>query len=74
MVFILAAFIFRSYRLKHKSNEIITEKKKEVEIQKKLIEEKQKEILDSIHYAKRIQTALLTSEKYIERNLNKLID
>ena len=37
-----------------------------------MIEEKQKEILDSIHYAKRIQTALLTSEKYIERNLNKL--
>jgi PAS domain S-box-containing protein len=37
-----------------------------------IIKEKQKEILDSIHYAKRIQTALLTSEKYIERNLNKL--
>lgn len=31
------------------------------------VEEKQKEILDSIHYAKRIQTALLTSEKYIEK-------
>ena len=35
-------------------------------------EEKQKEVLDSIHYAKRIQTALLTNEKYIERNLLKL--
>ena len=31
--------------------------------------EKQKENLDSIRYAKRIQTALLPSEKYIERNL-----
>ena len=40
---------------------------------KELIEEKQKEIIDSIYYARRIQRALLTSEKYIERNLNKLI-
>jgi len=40
--------------------------------QKVIIEEKQKEIIDSITYAKRIQTALLTSEKYIERNLKKL--
>jgi hypothetical protein len=40
--------------------------------QKEIIEEKQREILDSIHYAKRIQTALLPSDKYIERNLNDL--
>ncbi len=39
-----------------------------------IIEEKQKEILDSIHYAKRIQTALLTSHTYINRNLNKLMN
>ena len=32
----------------------------------------QKEILDSIHYAKRIQTALIPSDKYIEKSLNKL--
>ncbi len=36
-----------------------------------VIEEKQKEILDSIHYAKRIQNALLPTEKSIEKNLNK---
>ena len=50
---------------KRKSSLIIAE-------QKKLVEEKQKEVLDSIHYAKRIQTALITSEKYIEKNLDKL--
>jgi phosphoserine phosphatase RsbU/P len=38
-----------------------------------LIEEKQKEILDSIYYARRIQQALITSEKYIENKLGKLI-
>jgi tetratricopeptide (TPR) repeat protein len=36
------------------------------------IEEKQKEILDSIRYAERIQKALMTTEVYIEKALNRL--
>jgi len=40
--------------------------------QKKIIEEKNSEILSSIHYAKRIQQSLLTSEKYISRMLARL--
>lgn len=36
------------------------------------IEIKQKEIIDSINYAKRIQLSLLPTEKYIERNLKRL--
>jgi hypothetical protein len=43
-----------------------------IELQKDIVEEKQKEILDSIHYAKRIQKALITSEKYIEKELSRL--
>jgi PAS domain S-box-containing protein len=39
----------------------------------KLIAEKNKEITDSIIYARRIQRALLTHEVYIERNLNRLM-
>jgi serine phosphatase RsbU (regulator of sigma subunit) len=42
-----------------KQKEIIEIQKKEVEDQKYLVEEKQKEILDSITYAQRIQNALL---------------
>jgi hypothetical protein len=42
--------------------------------QKELVEEKQKEILDSIRYAKRIQDALITSEKTIEKSLNRLMN
>jgi tetratricopeptide (TPR) repeat protein len=60
----LAAFIFRSLQQNKKKNRIIEE-------QKELVEEKQKEILDSIHYAKRIQNALITSEKYIEKKLKQ---
>ena len=39
--------------------------------QKTLLEEKNKDITDSIHYAKRIQESLLPTEKYIERNLSR---
>jgi ligand-binding sensor domain-containing protein/serine phosphatase RsbU (regulator of sigma subunit) len=39
------------------------------ETQKQLVQEKAKEIMDSIHYAKRIQTALLTSHEYMAENI-----
>ncbi|MEO6306066.1 MAG: tetratricopeptide repeat protein [Bacteroidia bacterium] len=57
-----AVFAYRNFLQKQKANEAISK-------QKEIIEEKQKEILDSIHYAKRIQSALLPSEKYIARQL-----
>ncbi|MFL5764219.1 MAG: tetratricopeptide repeat protein [Bacteroidia bacterium] len=43
-----------------------------IEIQKTLLEEKQKEILDSIRYAKRIQNSLMPTEKYIDKNIKRL--
>jgi serine phosphatase RsbU (regulator of sigma subunit)/tetratricopeptide (TPR) repeat protein len=69
LVLLLALFIFRSYRQKQKANEIITLQKAEVEEQKKVVEEKNKDILDSIHYAKRIQDALLKTEEHISKHL-----
>ena len=58
LVIIFALFIFRAL--------------KTTRHQKNIIEEKQKEILDSIKYAKRIQTSLLPTEKYIARNLEQI--
>ncbi|MGZ3919628.1 MAG: tetratricopeptide repeat protein [Bacteroidia bacterium] len=72
LVLVFSGFVLRSYNQKKKINILITSQKQETEKQKLLIEEKQKEILDSIHYAKRIQTALLTNEKYIARTLQNL--
>ncbi len=46
------------------------EYEKELEGKNDLITEKNKEITDSIKYAKRIQTALLPSDKYFEKHLN----
>jgi serine phosphatase RsbU (regulator of sigma subunit) len=52
------------------SQRSIAEELREVaENQKHLVEEHQKEIIQSITYAKRIQTALLTSDEYIKNNL-----
>jgi hypothetical protein len=64
LVLAFAIFAWRSFLQKRKANE-------EISRQKEIIEEKQKEILDSIHYAKRIQQSLLTSERYISRYLKQ---
>ncbi len=66
LVFAFALFAYRSFLQKKKINIEITK-------QKHLIEEKQREILDSIHYAKRIQTALITNDNYIDKNLRRLM-
>ncbi|MBA2610520.1 MAG: tetratricopeptide repeat protein [Bacteroidetes bacterium] len=43
--------------------------RKKLKTQNEIIEAKQKEIVDSIHYAKRIQTSLLPTEKYLEKHI-----
>jgi tetratricopeptide (TPR) repeat protein len=54
---VFSFFLFQRFQLTKKQN--------------KLIEEKNREITDSIRYAKRIQRSVLPTEKYIERILNK---
>lgn len=66
LVVVFAGFIFRALSIARRQKQLILE-------QKQMVEEKQKEILDSIHYAKRIQTALLPTERYIERSLSRLM-
>lgn len=46
--------------------------KKELNESKANIEEKQKEILDSINYAKRIQQAILPNSKFITKTIKRL--
>lgn len=47
----------------------VDERTAEIIQQKAIIEEKNKDILDSIHYAKRIQRALLASDSLLKKNL-----
>ena len=86
LLLLLAIVVARGYIQKRKANKILSLQKKQIEFknislekanfeinrQKQVVEEHQKEILDSIHYAKRIQNALITSEKYVARIINKL--
>lgn len=69
LMIVIAAIIFQSFRNKSKANKIISRQKQEVELQKHIVEEKQKEILDSINYAKRIQEAILPSRTALVHNL-----
>lgn len=72
LVIVFALFILRSLKLTRKQKLIIEIKSKETELQKEIIEEKQKEVMDSIRYAKRIQVALLPSNKNITSILKRL--
>ncbi|MCE3226422.1 MAG: protein serine/threonine phosphatase [Bacteroidetes bacterium] len=56
---ILAVLIFISVRQKQKANHYMELQKQEVEIQKSIAEKKQKQIIDSINYAQRIQSSIL---------------
>ncbi len=83
LVVVFLVFSVRAYRIKKKDNELLNNQKREIELknqtlhqqkleiegQKTLVEEKQGEILDSIHYAKRIQRALLANHDLINRHL-----
>jgi len=66
LLLLLSIYIYKNYKQKSKINEIIMSQKQEVELKNAMIEEKQKEIIDSILYAKRIQQSLMPTEKYIE--------
>ena len=65
LVLAFAVFAWRSFLQKKRAN-------KEISYQKYIIEEKQKEILDSILYARRIQQTLLPNEKILARKLAEL--
>ena len=73
---ILVFFTIRSNILRRKinkkliqQNEIIESQKSEVETQKHIVEEKQKEIIDSISYAKRLQEAILPPADFLSNHL-----
>jgi serine phosphatase RsbU (regulator of sigma subunit)/Flp pilus assembly protein TadD len=65
----LLLFSIRAYRIKQRANVALNEQKDEIQSQKQLVDEKQKEILDSIQYARRIQDALLANRALMTEHL-----
>lgn len=66
----LAIVVFRSLQQNKRKNRIITGQKQEVEYKSQLLEQRNKEMMDSIHYAQRIQKALLASDSLLNNNLS----
>ena len=62
LMLILVGVSYNNFIRKKKDNKIIT-------TQKELVEQKQKEILDSIEYALRIQSAILPTQKIVKQYL-----
>ncbi|HYG53171.1 MAG TPA: tetratricopeptide repeat protein [Flavobacteriales bacterium] len=69
LLVILLATIYRGYRSKQKANIAISQQKAELQLQKDIVEEKNREILDSINYAKRLQEAILPPESLVKEHL-----
>jgi two-component system, sensor histidine kinase PdtaS len=72
-LFILSMDISNKKRILKVLEERVEIRTREIANQKGIIEEKNKSILDSIHYTKKIQQSLLPTELYIERTLTRLM-
>lgn len=69
LILTILFLVIRSYRNNKKNSLIIAQQKHEVEKQHHLLQEKNKEVLDSINYAKRLQYAILPSNETIKKHL-----
>ena len=78
LVVIFLLFVFNRLRITRKQKGVIEQQKEEVEQQKEVVElahdeleEKNQEIMDSIAYAKRIQSAILPPAKLVKEYLQE---
>ncbi|MFI5204337.1 MAG: tetratricopeptide repeat protein [Flavobacteriales bacterium] len=69
LVLVFAFIMYNRFRITRRQKLTIEDQKKEVELQKHMVDEKQKEITDSINYAKRIQYSLLAHTDLLKSNL-----
>jgi serine phosphatase RsbU (regulator of sigma subunit) len=62
--------LFFVVQRRKKTNRVLSKQKEEISFQNQILEVKNKEITDSITYAKRIQNAILPSKKIVQSYLN----
>ncbi|MEZ4937278.1 MAG: tetratricopeptide repeat protein [Crocinitomicaceae bacterium] len=70
MALIFGGFVFNRFRVTRKQKLLIEKQKEIVDEAYEELEEKNKEITDSIAYAKRIQSAILPPQKLVKSYLN----
>ena len=66
VISLMFVITIKNYRAKQKANNILQKQKLEIERQKKIVEEKNHEISDSINYALRIQTASIPKKEELD--------
>lgn len=71
VVTVSSAYAFNRFRVARRQKRIIEGQKLQVERAYTQLHERNAEVLDSIYYARRIQRALITPEKYILKVLGK---
>ncbi|MBK9591533.1 MAG: tetratricopeptide repeat protein [Crocinitomicaceae bacterium] len=71
LVLIFSSFIYNRFRVTQKQKNVIQLKEKETALQKTIIEEKHKEITDSINYAERIQRSFLATDNFLNDNFSQ---
>ncbi len=67
LALIFGGFIYNRFRITNQQKDIIEEQKSQVDVAFQELEEKNKEILDSINYAKRIQYAILPPKGRVQK-------
>jgi serine phosphatase RsbU (regulator of sigma subunit) len=69
LIALVLIIVTRSLRITRKQKQIIELQKNEVTRQKEIVDIHQKEVIDSINYAKRIQDALLKEQEHVSLHL-----
>jgi len=72
VVIMVLVLLYVGYNQKQKSNKALSQANDRLEVKNQIIQQKNKEITDSIVYAKQIQNTILPSEKYIAQALSRL--
>ena len=72
LVLVFSIFMFKRFKITQNQKNIIEVQKIKVDEAYEKLHEKNKEVTDSIIYARRIQRALLTNEKYFDKHLSRL--
>ena len=73
LVIVFSIFLFNRFRITQRQKEVIEKQKILVDRAYESLHEKNKEVMDSINYASRIQRALLPSKNYISNSFNRMM-
>jgi len=69
LLVVIVIVVFRSLMIKKRDNSILKEQKDEINRQKDIVESQKTSITDSIRYARRIQSAMLTPDESVNQYL-----